>query len=76
MRAPKGPRQNNFSFSHPILGPSLPAPQSQNPRISAASPAVLLNRRDPIQPQSGRVKAEVIWVQSGSDREKWPIEVG
>jgi hypothetical protein len=39
----KGLRKNNFTFSHPIFRPSLPAPQSQSPRNSNTIPVALLN---------------------------------
>ncbi|MBS1270343.1 MAG: hypothetical protein MAG794_01298 [Gammaproteobacteria bacterium] len=32
----KGSRKNNFPFSHPVFGPSLNDPQSQNPHSSPA----------------------------------------
>ena len=32
--SPKGPRRNNFPFSHPIFGPSWADPQAQNPQRS------------------------------------------
>jgi hypothetical protein len=43
-------RKNNFTFSHPIFRPSLPAPQSQNPRNPdwIGIPVDLLNRRNQI----------------------------
>jgi hypothetical protein len=40
----KDSRKNNFPFSHPIFEPSSNDPHSQNPQISSAIPAVLLNR--------------------------------
>jgi hypothetical protein len=45
MPDPKGSPKNNFTFSHLIFRSSLAAPQSQNPRNSAAIPVFLLSRR-------------------------------
>jgi hypothetical protein len=60
----KGLRKNNFTFSHPIFSPSLPAPQSQNPRNSNTIPVDLLNRRSQIYPKIGRQFCEVIFAQA------------
>jgi len=38
----------------------LIASQSQNPRISATSPAVLFNRRNQISPKSERLNAPLV----------------
>jgi len=57
-------RKNNFTFSHPIFRPSLPAPQSQNPRNSNTVPVVLLNRPNQIWPKFGRQFREVIFTQA------------
>ena len=35
MSASKGPRKNNYPFSHPIFGAPSARPQSRNPRRSA-----------------------------------------
>ena len=45
--------KNWYTITPPVFGPSLAAPQSQNPQRSAATSAVLLNRHDQIWPQSG-----------------------
>jgi hypothetical protein len=65
---PKGSRKNNFTFSHPIFRSSLAAPQSQNPRNSATIPVVLLNRRNQIQPKSGRQFCESIFARTLRDK--------
>src|SRR5690242_7582878 len=41
----------------PVFTPSLPGPQSQNPRRSAATPAVLLTQPSQIWHKSGREEA-------------------
>jgi hypothetical protein len=61
---PEGSRKNNFTFSHPVFGSSFAAPQSQNPRNSAIIPVVLLNRRNQIQPKSGRQFCESIFART------------
>jgi len=53
-----------MNFLHLIFGPSLAAAQSQNPRCSAATPAVLLNRRNQIHPKSERNIVHVILEQA------------
>jgi len=60
----KGSRKNNLRFSHPIFGPSLNDPQSQNPQISRASPAVLLNRIVQTRIKSGREQCELIFARA------------
>ncbi|MBU4262940.1 MAG: hypothetical protein KKC76_13875, partial [Proteobacteria bacterium] len=44
--------------------PSLAAPQSQNPRRSTATPAVLLNRCNQILPKSGRDPGKLTFSES------------
>jgi hypothetical protein len=65
----KGPRKNNFPFSHLISRSSSADPQSRNPQNSPAIPAVscreanalgVLNQIDKIQPESEREFCELI----------------
>ncbi|MBU4264369.1 MAG: SOS response-associated peptidase [Proteobacteria bacterium] len=44
----KGLGKCQNTITHPVFRPSLAVPQSQNPRRSTATPAVLLNRRNQI----------------------------
>jgi hypothetical protein len=60
----KGLFKNYMNFLHLIFGPSLAAAQSQNPRCSVATPAVLLNRRNQIHPKSERNIVHVILEQA------------
>jgi len=39
---------NNLAISHPVFTSSFPVSQSQNPRRSVATTAVLLNRAEKI----------------------------
>jgi hypothetical protein len=43
---------------------ALAAPQSQNPRRSTATPAVLLNLRHQISPKSGAIPKRLIYGQA------------
>jgi hypothetical protein len=49
---------------HPRLRSSLPDPQSQNPRNSAAIPAILLNQIRQTRPKSERLNATVVPLQT------------
>jgi hypothetical protein len=53
-----------ITFMHLIFRSSLPDPQSQNPRNSAAIPVVLLNQIRQIQPKYERLNATVIPLQT------------
>ncbi|MHB8092670.1 MAG: hypothetical protein ACYDH8_13895, partial [Syntrophales bacterium] len=55
---------NNLNILHLIFGPSLAVAQSHNPQRSAATFAVLFNRRNQIQPKSERNLAQVICGQA------------
>jgi len=48
------PKSDRLLGSHPVFTPSLTGPQSQNPRRSLATPAVLLNQASQILHKSGR----------------------
>ena len=52
------------TFMHLIFRSSLPDPQSQNPRNSAAITVVLLNQNRQIQPKYERLNATVIPLQT------------
>jgi hypothetical protein len=53
-----------ITFMHLIFRSSLPDPQSQNPRNSAAIPVVLLNQIRQIQPKYELLNATVIPLQT------------
>jgi len=56
-----------ITFMHLIFRSSLPDPQSQNPRNSAAIPVVLLNQIRQIQPKYELLNATVIPLQTLKD---------
>ena len=50
----------NLHILHLIFRSALAKPQSQNPRRSSATPAVLLNRLSQIRPEYGRNFVQLI----------------
>jgi hypothetical protein len=54
IKHPKGAGKNKYTVLHHVFRPSLPFLQSQNPQRSPATPAVLLNQEQQIQPKSAR----------------------